>query len=213
MLMTWNFNGVNPQGYSNGSLNGCPSWATARGGCSGKSNLQCDSYTTAGQCKSSYWWYSESQNSAYALNHDDSTSSTAILSNITENYWSTGQLLFENAAICNIRNMLGSLPGLTYMTSYRGNAGFTFQGNVPNDLSGDNYAQAVDSATNFIPINGAGLSHLSTISAYANLLMHPNTSSLFSFDSNGLDFSCVSQLNVRIANSWGPPWTTNSPSS
>jgi len=197
--------GVDPQGYSNHPADGCPSWA---GDCQGSADLQCSSYNTTGQCADNYWWYSRSLNSAFSINHNDGQKSTGILSTILESGWSTGELLFENAAICNIQQMLSTaIPELHY-TTVNGISGFTFQGNLPADLIG--YTQSVNN-TNFLPINGTGLSHLSTVSSYAKLLFHPSNI-LWNLGANGLDFSCTSQLDVRIANSWGPPWTKNTPS-
>ena len=199
--------GVDPLGYSNKTLDGCPPWEND---CSGKNDLQCDSYEVTGQCNGTYWWYSANHNSAYTLNNNDDTDSTDILAKIFRSGWSTGSLLFENAAICNIRNMLNqSIPELNYTTS-QGIAGFAIQGNIPNELRG--YTQTINTTTTFLPMNGAGLSHLSTISAFANALFHP-TDSLWAFNGGGLDFSCTSQLNVSVANSWGSPWTENSPKS
>ncbi|KAI9705044.1 MAG: hypothetical protein M1836_006827 [Candelina mexicana] len=200
--------GVDPMAYSNHSLDGCPAWTTE---CSPKkADLECDGYEVTGQCNGTYWWYSTSQNTAYTLNHNDGTDSTGHLAKILRSGWTTGTLLFENAAICNIQNMLNqTIPKLYYTTSH-GIAGFAFQGDVPNVLSG--LTSEIDSTTNFIPMNGAGLSHLSTVAAYAAQLFHP-TDNLWNFDASGLDFSCTSQLNVSIANSWGHPWTKRSPSS
>ena len=122
-----------------------------------------------------------------------------------ESYWTTGSLLFENAAICNIGNMLSSLQGLNY-TTYKNITGFTFQGAIPTDLSGDGrYLESYNGNTSFLPMDGAGLSHLSTVPKYADLLGYPNANS-WNFDANGLNFTCTSQLNITIANSWGPPW-------
>ena len=195
---------VNPKGYTSGSA-GCPAWAE---GCRGTTDLQCSSgYDEYGQCDGTYWWYSTSQNSAYTLNHNDKTSSTDIIHTIFANGWSTGPLLFENAAICGMQNMLQSVQSVNY-TSVGGNAGFTFEGSMP-DLDPSDTIQ-FNSTTTFLPINGGGFSHLSTIPAYANLLYHPNNS-FWKLDADGLDFRCTSQLNTSIANSWGGSWTKNSP--
>ncbi|KAI9771028.1 MAG: hypothetical protein M1835_006481 [Candelina submexicana] len=187
--------GDDPMAYSNHTLDGCPAWKTE---CSPKKvDLECDRYEVTGQCNGTYWWYSKLKK-------------PPIFRPTTMSGWTTGKLLFENAAICNIQNMLNqSIPNLIYTTSH-GIAGFAFQGDVPSELSG--LTSKSNSTANFIPMNGAGLSHLSTIPAYAAQLFHP-TDNLWNLDASGVDFSCTSQLNVSIANSWGHPWTKKSPSS
>lgn len=155
-------------------------------------------------------WYSKSQNSAYTLNKGDKTSSTNIIKTILEKGWSTGPLLFENAAICEMQNLLhnvSSIQNVNY-TTVNGAAGFTFQGGFPQ-LDSSDYL-LLNSTTSFLPISGAGFSSLSTVTTYADLLYHPNNT-FWSFDYDGFDVSCTSQLNTSIANSWDGSWTANSP--
>ncbi|KAL8791562.1 MAG: hypothetical protein Q9195_005826 [Heterodermia aff. obscurata] len=190
---------------------GCPAWANQDGNqCKGLADLNCVGYDTHGQCNGTYWWYSQSQNSAYTLNHGDKTSSTDIIQKIFANGWSTGQLLFENAARCEMENLLHNVSTIqnTNYTSINGNAGFEFQGTFPQlDI---NETVQLNSTSLFLPINGAGFSSLSTIPAYASLLYHPNNT-FWSFNNDGFDLSCTSQLNTSIANSWDGSWTAHSP--
>ncbi|KAL8688211.1 MAG: hypothetical protein Q9218_005821 [Villophora microphyllina] len=188
-----------------------PSWV---GDHAGENDLQCSDYDQYGQCSGSYWWYSKIQNTAYTLNHDDRASSADILHTIFISGWATGPLLFENAAICEFQNLLRAVPSIqnssvNYTTSF-GQVGFTFQGTLPDLSTGDYTLVDPSSSTYFIPINGSGLPHLSEKQAYADLLGHPDTG-LWAFDAQGIDFSCTSQLDVRVANSWGKSWTANSP--
>lgn len=200
--------GIDPWGYSNGTASTCPSWGN---GCHGDTDLQCDGYDQYGQCNGTYWWYSRAHNSAYTLNHNNKDSSTDIIQTIFSNGWSTGPLLFENAAICEMQNMLQqanqTVKAFNY-TAVNGNAGFAYEGSIPDLDTG--YTLPINSTTNFLPINGGGFSQLSTMWNYANALFHPNDT-FWKFDNDGLDFSCTSQLNTSIANSWGGSWTKNSP--
>lgn len=196
--------GVNPAGLTDGSA-GYPSWS---GTTDDLADLHCDSYDPHGQCDGTYWWYSESQNTAYTLNHNDKKSSTDFIHTIFENGWSTGKLLFENAAICEVENMLQAVNTSLNYTDFNGNAGFMFDGNL--DGLDSSYTVPVNSTTSFLPISGGGLPHLSTIQAYMDLMVHPHDT-FWRFDSGGLDFRCTSQLNTSIANSWDGSWTANSP--
>ena len=95
-------------------------------------------------------------------------------------------------------------------TTFRGLSGFALGEAIP-DLDSSNIISinSTVSTTYFLPIGGGGFSKLSTIESYANALFHPNNSP-WSFDAEGLDFSCTAQLNTSIANSWGGSWTKNS---
>ena len=92
-------------------------------------------------------------------------------------------------------------------TTIGGLSGFALGEAIP-ELDSSNII-SIHSTTNFLPISGGGFSKLSTIESYANALFHPNDS-FWRFDAAGLDFSCTSQLNTSIANSWGGSWTENS---
>ena len=138
-------------------------------------------------------------NSAFTLNKgNNDDSSTTILNTIFTKGWSTGQYLFENAAICELQNLLQSTLQETassvQYTSLAGQAGFSFQGNI-KDL---NDYTSLYNTTNFLPISGGGFSHLSTIEYFAGLLYHPNNA-FWKFNANGIDANCTSQLNTTIA--------------
>ena len=144
-------------------------------------------------------WYSKSMNSAFTLNKGEEEDSTGILNTIFTNGWSTGQYLFEDAAICEMQNLLQAIlqqtaSSINY-TSLAGHAGFSFQGNIP---ALDGYTSLFNATTNFVSISGGGYSHLSTIGAFADLLYHPNNA-FWKFDANGIDARCTSQLNTTIA--------------
>ncbi|KAL8687078.1 MAG: hypothetical protein Q9218_006651 [Villophora microphyllina] len=195
--------GVNPEGFTNGSQP-CPSWAPDD--CSKDTDLKkCNQgYDVYNQCNGNWWWYSATHNSAYTLNDNHDTDATDGINTILSNTWSTGQLLFENAAVCNMQNMLNqTVQDLNY-TTLNGKAGFMYQGSIaeldPSDET------PVNEATSFLPIgSGGGLSRLSRTARYSNALYHPTDADtgLFRFDADGLDLSCISQLNITIANDWG----------
>ena len=91
--------GVDPAGIQAGTAP-CPQWAGSA--CAKSKNFQCDGYDSFGQCENNLWWYGKITNSAYTILHDgkfDKRDALGILSTVFADGWSTGSLLFENAAI------------------------------------------------------------------------------------------------------------------
>lgn len=200
--------GVNPEGITKRTTP-YPGWA---GDHQEKDDLECTGYDQYGRCNGKYWWYSETQNSAYALRNDKSDDSTEYLQAFFDNGWSTGQLLFENAAICEIQSFLRSITTITSTsityTMVKGKAGFQFDGPLQG-LGPDDFT-VIDpmTPTYFLPFDGAGLTRLSQQPAYANLFHHPAEGGLWEFTNQGIDFACISQLDVAIATKWGGSWTS-----
>ena len=54
-----------------------------------------------------------------------------------------------------------------------------------------------------------GISRLAANPQFTDLIYHPNNDTFWSFDNDGLDLSCTSQLNVTVATSWGNPWVSS----
>ena len=80
----------------------CPQWAS--GDCSGDGGIHwCNHYDEQGLCAGTYWWYSQNHDTMYTivkgekLHKEDETNK--IIQTILSKKWSTGQMLFENAAI------------------------------------------------------------------------------------------------------------------
>ncbi|KAL8649508.1 MAG: hypothetical protein Q9226_005555 [Calogaya cf. arnoldii] len=198
--------GVNPEGITNGT-SPYPAWA---GNHDNDDDLDCSDYNEVGQCSGTYWWYSEAQNSAYVLQKGKDEDSTGLLNNILSAGWSTGQLLFENAAICEIQGFLRGIPTIDpssiVYTTVAGQAGFQFNGPLAG-LEPDDFRTIDPSVpTFFLPFDGAGLTHLRQQSQYAELFHHPTDADLWSFNNQDVDFSCISQLDVYIATVWGDNW-------
>ena len=87
---------------------------------------------------------------------------------------------------------------MTEYTFVDSEAGFEFSGSFPQV---NDYIQRINSTTDFLPLQGGGLSALAKDSAFAPNFTHP-TSNLFSFSPTGVDFTCISQLNTVVATSW-----------
>ncbi|KAI4144868.1 MAG: hypothetical protein L6R39_004009 [Caloplaca ligustica] len=209
--------GANPVTLDNGT-GPCPPWAD------GKGKYQCDwwnGHTKWMGCNSvdedsmcdNYWWYSEAHNSAYALvkDGDDGPSSQGgdFLRTIFGKGWSTGALLFEDAAICEFAYLMSqSASGISYTKDYNGAAGFFYQGPQFTGYS------AVNETTNFVSIEGRDTGNAFVAATWnsdsLSNVVHPST--IFGMAGPNWDARCVSQLNTTIANSWDPKkghWTEN----
>ena len=91
--------GVDPAGLQAGTAP-CPQWAGSA--CTSSKNFRCIGYDGNGQCNNNLWWYGSTTNSAYMLllnGNFDKGDTPNILRTTFANGWSTGSLLFENAAI------------------------------------------------------------------------------------------------------------------
>ena len=200
--------GVDPQGLTSGTTP-CPQWATTE--CSKKKGMfRCTRYDGQTQCDEGhdqFWWYSKAQNSAFALRNVDRTEdSSEILRRILANNWSTGKLLFENAAVCTMRNAFPETATNINYTIVDGRAGFLFDGNFKG--AGEPFNQTA------IFLSLEDFPQLSTVPATFLRLQNNKDNGLIDyteFQALGNNPPCVSQLNITIANSWGDPWDKNDP--
>ena len=90
-------------------------------------------------------------------------------------------------------------------------AGFTYTGNFPEVAR---YSSTINETTRFVNISGGAFVSLSRSVDFAPLLVHPNQADVVSASNvshNGLSFDCLSQLDIKVANSWKGNWTANSP--
>ena len=195
----------------------CPKWAEGKGKyeCDWWNRktkwMGCNSYDNNSMCDN-YWWYSETHNSAYALVKDGQGPNKQggdFLRTIFEKGWSTGQLLFENAAICEFASLISqSASAVSYNPNYKGVAGFFYQGPPFTGY------EAVNATTNFVSIPGSDTGNAFVAATWSkdtlSRISHPET--IFGTVGQEWDARCVSQLNTTIANSWGPKkgeWTRN----
>ncbi|KAL8688077.1 MAG: hypothetical protein Q9218_005920 [Villophora microphyllina] len=209
--------GANPVTLDNGTEGTCPKWAegTGKDQCNwwdGSTKwMACNSYDENDMCDN-YWWYSRTHNSAYALVKDGQKPSKEggdFLRTIYQKGWSTGALLFENAAICEFADLISqSASNVVYTSSYNGTAGFFYQG---PQFTG--YA-AVNATTNFVSIPGSDSGNAFVAATWnKNTLSRINHPDMI-LGMGGAEWNsrCVSQLNTTIANSWNPKkgdWTKN----
>ncbi|KAL8887695.1 MAG: hypothetical protein Q9215_004767 [Flavoplaca cf. flavocitrina] len=198
--------GVDPRGITNGTTLP-PAWA---GSHENKHDLQCTGYNEFRQCIGTYWWYSDEQKSAYVLNKGEDEDSTNLLNRILSAGWSTGKLLFENAAVCEIQAFLRARDTIdkdsVAYTVIDGEAGFQFNGPLPGLEADDFRILDPSKGTNFLAFAGAGLTHLRQQEEYRDSFYHPTDADVWAFNNTGIDFSCISQIDVKIATVWGDNW-------
>ncbi|KAL8964619.1 MAG: hypothetical protein Q9183_004329 [Haloplaca sp. 2 TL-2023] len=198
--------GADPRGLTNGTTQ-YPAWA---GDDRNDDDLQCSDYNDFGQCNGTYWWYSQEQNSAYVLNKGEDEDSTDLLNRVLSSGWSTGKLLFENAAVCTIQNFLRNIETIdnstVAYTIINGEAGFQFNGPLPGLAPEDFVLLDQANETYFMPFAGSGLTHLRQQEEYRDSFRRPVDAEVWNFDNTGIDFSCISQIDVAIATVWGDNW-------
>ncbi|CAO1606011.1 hypothetical protein XANCAGTX0491_009510 [Xanthoria calcicola] len=212
--------GANPVTLDNGT-GPCPKWAEGNGKyqCDwwdGSTKwMACNTYDANNMCDN-HWWYSQTHNSAYALVKDDNKPGKQggdFLRTIFKKGWSTGPLLFENAAICEFAFLISqSATGVTYTSNYNNMAGFFYQGPPFTGYLG------VNDTTKFVSIVGGddGNAFVAATKSKDSLgaVRHPDL--IFGVEGHSWESRCVSQLNTTVANSWAPKtaeWTKNDASS
>lgn len=119
-----------------------------------------------------------------------------MLQKIFVNKLSTGPILFENAAVCEIQSVLqlqnsstGDVPDI----EIDGSSVLPADGQIP-------YAVSTSANRSLVTIGGPNLVNLSLSAALAPLFKHPGK--VFNINANGLDGNCSSMLNVTVANTW-----------
>lgn len=164
--------------------------------CSTPVNFGCTSYDENSQC--GRWWYSEDLNSSFTLVQAGNSSNdpTNLISTVFHQGWTTGSLLFENAAICDepqsLVETLSTVPRMgrpvsplaDYMDSWfwrlLGVAPLTGTASVDIVVSDDFSAY---------------------IASHPGRVRHPRNT-LFKVSGGEIDFSCMSQLDLQVAWNW-----------
>ncbi|KAL8904146.1 MAG: hypothetical protein Q9207_003470 [Kuettlingeria erythrocarpa] len=202
--------GVDAEGLRNGdSL--CPQWAEPD--CSSDKDIGCDGHDPTGQCHDNCWWYSQEQNSTYPVVRDGKVTddATTLLQATIDPVrdWTTGPLLFEDAARCELQSILIQAENQAYnYTFVNQKAGFQYATSIPDLVE---YQLSCGSGF-FIPIAGSAFVASSKIRKYHDTQFHPVSNPFVIRPEGAIDASCVSNLNVSIANSWNDDdWVGNNP--
>ena len=179
---------------SSGTL---PAWVLSNcPNCRPPVSFGCTSYDARSQC--GRWWYSEDLNSSFTLVQvgNPSNDPTDLISTIFQQGWTTGELLFENAAICDettslvetLEKMEMSERPAAPMTDYMDSWFWRLMG------------VATRAATTSVDIVVSDAFN-AYIESRPGPVSHPNTT-LFNVSSGKIDFACISQLNLQVAWNW-----------
>ena len=171
-------------------LNNCPT-------CTPSVNFGCTSYDSNSQC--GRWWYSSDLNSSFTLVQTSNTANndpTTMIATIFNQGWTTGSLLFENAAICDepprLINTISAIPQMerpaSPLADYMDSWFWKLLSVAP--LAGTASVDIVVSDE----FNAYIESHPGPVS-------HPGDT-LVGVTGGKIDFSCVSQLDLRVGWNW-----------
>ena len=217
----------------------CPKWAGNQ--CNRKTvdHLGCKGELDPQTNMCDYLWYSPGMKSSFTLlKQDGSTSKDDVRSILTQLFeanppYTSGYNLFEGAAKCTLLNMFPKEANASFdiwnqpaIADSIAEWGYSFTaGSFPDFVTPSApLEEARDPGRSFFPINGRSpkvdnpLVELSKKEGHP-VITHPvdPVQRLFEIDGNdAIDFSCLSQLNVTIANSWGGKdingWRRHTPS-
>ena len=175
-----------------------PAWALSNcPTCKPPVNFGCTGYDANSQC--GRWWYSEDLNSSFTLIQAGNSSNdpTDMIGTAFQQGWTTGKLLFENAAVCDepsslvetLENMemfeRPATPLTDYMDSW-------FWGLM------DVVRRSGNTALADIVVSNAFNAY---IESRPGPVRHP-ANTLFNISGGKIDFACISQLDLQVGWNW-----------
>lgn len=189
--------GIDVVALSQSSSGTLPGWVLSNcPTCTPPLNFGCTSYDEQSQC--GRWWYSEDLNSSFTLvqGSNPSNDPTNLISTIFRQGWTTGSLLFENAAICDeppsLVERLSTIPKWERPASpvrdYMDSWFWRLLGIAP--LKGTASVDVVVSDD----FNAYIESHPGPVG-------HPRNT-LFNVSGGKIDFACMSQLDLQVGWNW-----------
>jgi hypothetical protein len=205
--------GVNLEQMTTNSSFPLPCWAAwnCANECSHR-NLNCQSYDL--YTHRDRWYYSRHFDSAFTLGsttqYDQNPSD--LLNRILSNNWTTGALLFENAALCNIPSSISKNTVVTntiWNMPYNPRWWTTLTDAVAVNVFGTSDKDIQDIRYIYNTQNKYDARHEDAIGQNTTLISlqpstltnHPNNT-LFNFGPSGPDFSCTSQLDLSFVTTW-----------
>ena len=189
--------GIDVAALSQSSTGSLPAWVQSNcPNCKPPVNLGCSSYDANNQC--GRWWYSQNLNSSFTLVQTSNSSNdpTDLITTVFQQGWTTGKLLFENAAVCaepsSLVQTLETMQRLrrpaSPLTDYMDSWFWRLMGVAPR--SGTTSVDIVVSdAFNVFIASRPGPTR------------HP-AGTLFNITDGKIDFSCMSQLDVQVGWNW-----------
>ena len=189
--------GIDVAALSQTSTGSLPAWALSNcPTCKLPVSFGCSSYDSNNQC--GRWWYSQNLNSSFTLVQTSNSSNdpTDLITTIFQQGWSTGKLLFENAAICaepsrlvqTLETMQRPLRPASPLTDYMDSWFWRLMGVASR--SGTNSVDIVvsDAFNKFI-------------ASRPGPTRHP-AGTVFNITDGKIDFACMSQLDVQVGWNW-----------
>ena len=190
--------GIDVAALSQTSTGSLPGWVHSNcPTCKLPVSFGCSSYDTNNQC--GRWWYSENLNSSFTLvqTSNPSNDPTYLITTIFQQGWTTGTLLFENAALCAEPSRLARTLELMQKSQRPASPITDYMDSWFWRLMG----VASRSGTASVDIVVTGAFNL-FIASRPGPTPHPS-GMLFNITDGKIDFSCMSQLDVQLGWNWG----------
>ncbi|CAD6588417.1 MAG: hypothetical protein ASARMPRED_003559 [Alectoria sarmentosa] len=189
--------GIDVAALSQGSSGTLPGWVLSNcPTCTPPVDFGCTTYDGNSQC--ARWWYSEDLNSSFTLvqGSNPSHDPTNMISTIFQQGWTTGALLFENAAICNeppsLNGILSTIPKVerpaSPLTDYMDSWFWRLLGVAPLDGTASVDVVVGDDFNAYIELHPGPVSH--------------PRKTLVNVSGGKIDFSCLSQLDLQVGWNW-----------
>lgn len=175
-----------------------PAWVLSNcPGCAAPVNFGCTIYDTNSQC--GRWWYSQHLNSSFTLVQAGNLSNdpTNLITTAFQQGWTTGELLFENTAICDEpSSLVETLESLkvfdrpaTPLTDYMDSWFWRLMSVVQRSGNTSLADILVSNAFN------------AYIESRPGPVNHP-ANTLFNISGGKIDFACMSQLDLQVGWNW-----------
>ncbi|KAI4220338.1 MAG: hypothetical protein L6R40_008687 [Gallowayella cf. fulva] len=164
-------------------------------------NFGCTHYTPHNQC--GRWWYSTSLHTSFTLlqPRNPSHDPVALLTQILTRGWTTGSLLFENAALCaeppsltDITAPISPQQTLSTASPITNSTDSWFHRLLTTSPPNNSTAHINDT----IAVSEALNSYIET---HPGIVRHPQDT-LYRVRGGRIDFSCLSQLDWRVGWDW-----------
>ena len=184
---------ANPQQITTNPSVPLPTWALYDcTDCPNLRNLNCEYYDENGQCN--YWWYSNFSQCAYTLGGHFGEDAAPMMSKLFIQGFTTGSLLFENAAICDTLSFRNFDTEMVLAPSLNND-------DIVNNPENAYMNWVIPSLVPLDPTNPS-VSYISENPYESRSFPNHPSNTLYNQTFYGLDYSCASQLNLSIMTTW-----------
>ena len=189
--------GIDVAALSQTSTGSLPAWVSSNcPTCALPVSFGCSSYNSNNQC--GRWWYSQNLNSSFTLVQASNSSNdpSDLIATVFQQGWSTGKLLFENAAICAEPSRLVQTLEMTQRLQRPASPLMDYMDSWFWRLMG----VASRSGTTSVDIVVSDAFNR-FIASRPGPTRHP-AGTVFNITDGKLDFACMSQLDVQLGWNW-----------